>query len=105
MDNNIPKSTEITTDEGSDIQTIYETTSLQSINKIKTQAKLLTLNQNTTPINIIKKSCSLFFHHKYNKINQNFMLEPIINKAKKKQYLTNYKEIMISRKTTNNVKK
>ncbi len=99
----IPKSTEMTTDEGSDKQTIYETTSLQSINKIKTQAKLLS-KPSLTSLTNIKKNCLETLHHKYSKANQRLMIDPIV-KTKKRQYLLYFKEMMTWIKTTNNIRK
>ena len=98
MDNNI-QSTEITTDEGGKIQTIYETTTLQSINHIETINSLL--SRNIMSLKLLMQNCSITMHEKYSKINQIFSLEPIAKNSKRKN-LTMFKEMVIWRGTFKN---
>lgn len=108
MDNRI-KSTEITTDEGSDKQTIYETTSLQSINYIKTHLNIIQKTGYTPlPKRDLIKSCMANLQKKYSRerINsRNYLLEPIVSKTKKKIYLGFFKEMLVWRKSIGHIKK
>jgi len=96
----IPKSIELTTDEGNDKQPIYETTSLPSINKINSQIILTSLK----PSSSLEKYCSNSMYSKYSRVNLKFMLDPI-NKKAKKIYLNNFKEMITWKKASNNIKK
>jgi len=42
---------------------------------------------------------------KYSKDNQNYMLDPVTNSKLKKKLNNNFKEMMVWRKTNNNIKK
>jgi len=94
----ILKSTEITTDEGSDKQIIYETSTLPSIYQIKIQLKAKFIIKT-------QKQCRQLLHMKYSKDNQNYMLDPVTNSKLKKKLNNNFKEMMVWRKTNNNIKK
>lgn len=103
------KSSEFTyLDEGSDKQSIYETTTLQSINQIKTviNNRLYDDDEEEQPsFYMLKRHCVENLHEKYSKLNMNFMPEKVHPRLKRKR-LNDYIEMVTWKKPfPNNIKK